>query len=153
MLVPVDARYLAREWPFVRAGLEKVIAKLHDDWLPEDVYTEIRSGNTGLFILEYACERIGFVCLQIWPAHHSGPRLFVRALWTMPGKGLKHRCDIYDDLREFARAKGCVVMRQQSPRRWDGDGWTMKQFVYEMDVDPPLVDPYVTAPNPYAEDK
>ena len=134
MLVPVDARYLAREWPFVRAGLQKIIDKTSDDWLPDDVYAEIKAGLTGLFLLEYACERIGFACLQVWPAHHSGPRLFIRALWTIPGKGLQRRADIYDDLKEFAVAKGCVAMRQLSPRRWDGDGWALKQFVYEMEV-------------------
>ncbi len=134
MLVPVDARELARAWPFVRTGLQAIIDKTGDDWLPEDVYAEIKAGITGLFLLEYAGETIGFICLQVWPQHHSGPRLFIRAMWTIPGAGLRHRADIYDDLREFARAKQCVAMRQLSPRRWDGDGWTLRQFVYELEV-------------------
>lgn len=134
MLVPVDPRYLSREWKWIREGLEKIIDKTVDDWLPEDLYQEIRAGTTGLFYLEYGGSRIGFAALQIWAVYHAGPRLFIRALWTEPGKAVEHRADIYDDLRQFAREAGIKTMRQLSPRRWDADGWTMKQYVYEMDV-------------------
>ena len=138
MLIPVDARYLRSEWDYVRAGLEKIIDKTSDDWIPEDVYHEIKAGTTGLFLLEYGGERIGFVCLQIWPAYHAGPRLFIRAFWADPHAAVKHRADIYDDLKAFAREAGCVgpgAMRQNSPRRWDADGWRLKQHIYEMDVE------------------
>jgi len=26
-------------------------------------------------------------------------------------------------------------MRQLSPRRWDADGWTLKQYIYEREVE------------------
>jgi len=136
MLTPVDPRYLARDWPYVRDGLQKIAAKTSDDWLPEDIYTDLRASpqTTGLYMLEYAGERIGFVVLQLIPQYHAGPRLFVRAIWTEPGRAKAHRADIYDDLNEFARERGCVAIRMLSPRRWDGDGWTMRQYVFEREV-------------------
>lgn len=136
MLIPVDPRYLAREWEYVRAGLEQIIRKTGDDWLPEDIYLDLRASpqTTGLYMLEYGTRRIGFVVLQLIPQYHAGPRLFVRALWIERGCGVRHRIDIYDDLDEFARERGCSAIRMLSPRRWDGDGWKLKQYVFEREV-------------------
>lgn len=135
MLIPVDARYLRSEWEYVRAGLEKIIDKTSDDWIPEDVYHEIKANVTGLYLLEHEGQRIGFACLQVWTAYPTGPQLFIRSLWAEPHSAAKYRDDIYDDLKQFAREKGCAAMRLFSPRRWDADGWQMKQHIYEMEVE------------------
>lgn len=134
MLTPVDPRYLRREWEYVRAGLTRIIDRTCDDWIPEDVFAEIKAGVSRLFLLEYGGRRIGFVVLQVWPHYHDGPRIFVRALWCEPGQAKPHEADIYDDLRYFAAEHGASVMRMLSPRRWDGAGWELKQYVYEREV-------------------
>lgn len=134
MLVPVDPRFLAETWEWVREGLVKIIAKTSDDWLPEDVYTEIRTGNSVLFLIYDGHERVGFVVLQGWPAYQAGPRLFIRALWGEPHRLVRIRDQLMKALKDEARKIGARVLRMNSPRRWDADGWTMKQYVYEMDV-------------------
>ena len=135
MLVPVDARYLRSVWDYVERGLLAIIDKTRDDWIPADVYAEIRGGVSRLFMMEYGGERRGFVVVQLWPQYHDGPRLFIRALWSEPGALVAHRADVYEDLDELARSNGATAMRQLSPRRWDADGWTLKQYIYEREVE------------------
>ena len=108
MLVPVDARYLRSVWDYVERGLLAIIDKTRDDWIPADVYAEIRGGVS---------------------------RLFIRALWSEPGALVAHRADVYEDLDELARSNGATAMRQLSPRRWDADGWTLKKYIYEREVE------------------
>ena len=134
MLQPVAPQELASVWEFVRGGLLKTIAKTNDDWLPEDVYVEIKGGVSFLYLIFARGERIGFVVLQKWDKYHAGPRLFVRALWAEPRKLLPYHDDFYEALHDLARKAGCVAMRMTSPRRWELDGWTPKQSIYEMEV-------------------
>lgn len=133
-LTPVDPRYLRDVWGYVRAGLERIVAKTRDDWLPEDVYAELRAGQSALYEIDIATERVGFVVLQAWPAYHSGPRVFVRALWGEPGRLAPVEGELYDALRAVARKAGARVMRMNSPRRWDAAGWKLKQYIYEMEI-------------------
>lgn len=134
MLVPVLARDVRHEWDWVRAGLLKVVEKTGDDWMPEDIYHEIKAGVSGLFVLEHGGERIGFIVLQLWPAYHSGPRMFVRAIWCRPFDAYRHRHEIMADLREYAATHGVVAIRMTSPRGWDGAdiGFEAKQTIYEV---------------------
>lgn len=132
--VEVKAAAVREVWGFVRDGLARILDKTDDDWIPEDVYAEVRSGASALFVIYDDDVRIGFIVLQVWPAYHSGPRLFVRALWTMPGALREHQSQIEDWLRECARKFGGVAVRQNSPRRWDAAGWELKQYIYEMKV-------------------
>lgn len=134
MLEPVAAHAIAPVWPWVRDGLQRIIAKTGDDWLPEDVYHEIKGGASRLFLIYADAERIGFLIVQFWPAYHSGPRLFVRALWAEPGKLQPYRDAFYEELKTMARKDGFVALRMNSPRRWDLDGWIAKQVIYEMEV-------------------
>lgn len=134
MLIPIDRQRLRGEWEYVERGLWAIIDKTSDDWIPADVYAEIRAGVSRLFALEYEGVRIGFVIFQHWPEYHAGPRVFVRAMWCEPGEAAKRRADVYDDLDQYTIEAGAVAMRQLSPRRWDADGWKLKQYVYEREV-------------------
>ncbi len=123
---------VAAVWPWVREGLQKIVAKTNDDWLPEDVYHELKLGASTLYLIYHDDERLGFVVLQKWDKYHAGARLFIRALW---GRGLSpHKQEIYAALQALARQHGCVSLRMTSTRRWELDGWTPKQTIYEMEV-------------------
>ena len=114
--------------------MSKILAKTKDDWLPEDVFHEIKTGTSFLYSISVEGERKGFAVLQLWPHYHAGPRLFVRALWGEPGTLVAHKQDLYDDLKAIAFQHKCKALRMTSPRRWELDGWTPKQTIYEMEV-------------------
>ena len=118
MLVPVDSRHLRSVWDYVERGLWAIIDKTADDWIPADVYAEIRGGVSRLFMMEYGGERRGFVVVQLWPQYHNGPRLFIRALLSEPGALVAHRADVYEDLDELARSLDMEIkVRFTEPRR------------------------------------
>ncbi len=134
MLQPVAPHELYSCWGWVRDGLARVVAKTGDDWIPEDVYCELRNGVSFLYLIYADAERIGFVVLQKWDKYHAGPRLFVRALWAQPRELVKRRDEFYEALMTLARQAGCVAMRMTSPRHWELDGWEAKQTIFEMKV-------------------
>ena len=134
MLQPVALHELHSCWGWVRDGLQKVIDKTGDDWLPEDVYHELKSGASFLYLIYADADRIGFAVLQKWDRYHAGARLFVRALWAEPRQLVKRRDEFYEALKALARQTGCVALRMTSPRRWELDGWEPKQTIFEMDV-------------------
>lgn len=134
MLHKVDPRYLSDVWVWIRLGLEAIIRKTRDDWIPEDVYTEIRNGHAALYLIYVNHERVGFIVTQLWPGYHAGPRLFVRALWCEPHTLAPVEQELMDAIRALGRESGCRAVRMNSPRRWDGRGWQLKQYIYETEV-------------------
>lgn len=134
MLHKVDPRYLHDVWEWVRTGLQKMIRKTRDDWHPEDVYTELRTGAAVMHLIYVNHERVGFIVTQIWPGYHAGPRLFIRALWCEPHTLAPVEQELMDAIGTMARESGCRGIRMNSPRRWDGRGWKLKQYIYEMEV-------------------
>lgn len=134
MLHPVAPTDLYLCWEWVREGLAKTTAKTGDDWMPEDVYHELKSGASHLYLIYVGAERVGFCVLQKWDRYHAGPRLFVRALWCLPGALVKHRPELEAELNDLAIKCGCVALRMTSPRRWELAGWTPKQTIYEKEV-------------------
>lgn len=134
MLHKVDPRYLCDVWEWVRDGLQRIIRKTKDDWQPEDVYTELRTGAATLHLIYSNHERVGFLITQLWPGYHAGPRLFVRALWGEPHALAPIEDELMDAIRAMAREAGCRAVRMNSPRRWDARGWRMMQYIYETEV-------------------
>ena len=132
--VEINKSALHESWSFVRGGLEHIIAKTADDWIPEDVYADLRAGVLALFLIYRGDERIGFIAMQAWPAYHDGPRLFVRALWVRPGSLREHQAEIQGWLKDCGRKIGAKEVRMASPRRWDAAGWTLKQHIFELPV-------------------
>jgi hypothetical protein len=72
MLRVIEPKHLAPEWERVRAGLLEVKKATTDDWLPEDVYMDIRTGQAVLYIgTGDAGEYLGFVVLRLVAMTHS----------------------------------------------------------------------------------
>ena len=139
MLVPLELRDLHEHWPYVRAGLQRILDKLGDDWLPEDIYFELRSGSCKGFFIEHDGEVRGFVALQHYPGYYNGPRLFVRAIF---GELAQFKHHIMQDLGDYGRenglacSDGLVRIRCYSPRGWNGAGlgFEIKQHIFEAEV-------------------
>lgn len=63
----------------------------------------------------------------------DGPRLLV---WVMygPQELAARQQEITDWLKGKARDIGAIGVRLQSPRRWDGAGWTKRDTIYEIAI-------------------
>ena len=104
-------------WPVVREGVEKV--KQHarnEDWLPEDVYMDIKLGNAGLFLCMRDGEYEGFVVCKLQTGKHVA-EWFVWIVYS-------DKCDIvseyYDIMADIARQAGCKKVVMASPRKaWE----------------------------------
>lgn len=66
-------------WPEVRLGLQKVLEKSPEPWLPEDLYCDCHEGRAMLWLVQEQGGVAGFAVLQplgdtlhIWAAHWPG---------------------------------------------------------------------------------
>lgn len=72
----IGPRTLRKYWPQIRAGLELMPA---DDWIPEDVYSEVRSGAAVMHVVTEQDEFLGFIAFQARETEFS--RLPVLHVW------------------------------------------------------------------------
>lgn len=52
-------------WEFVRKGLEEILIKSPEFWIPEDVYADCFSGNSNLWIFFEGHKPVAFAVLQM----------------------------------------------------------------------------------------
>lgn len=94
-------------WPEVREGLEKVLEKCPQDWIPEDVYFALQTGSSTLHLFDE-----GFVVLTPLK-DYGGMTLFV---WIAYG-------EIYEkhmpELEDMARQVNAKRIQFKSTRKWD----------------------------------
>lgn len=110
MLTLVHPDCLHKVWPAVRGELERTIRKCgKTHWLPEDVYTAIRTNNAYL----YSCDGGWFVLQK--HDDPDGPVLFV---WVMVGiEMMQHKDKILETLDGFAVTMKAKRIRMNSPRK------------------------------------
>ena len=102
-------------WPYVRRGLEKILERCPDSWIPEDVYFAIRSGKASLFIFPG-----GFYVAEVLTDPNNGSKkLNVWTLYTEPNQEENVRNAIIQSLDTLAAQAGCKATRFVSPR----SGW------------------------------
>lgn len=75
LISPNDLR---QWWRFVRPGLEKILHKTPEGWIPEDVYTDCFNGKSMLWVGLVDARPVGFMVLQpkgtalhVWCAYLS----------------------------------------------------------------------------------
>lgn len=116
-------------WFQVRSGLEVVLEKSFDTWIPEDVYCAIRTGAAQLFLIDG-----GFVVLQnnrdqwtnepslhIWITYHEAGDVDVSD-------------DFHSNLRKLADNAGIKKITFSSKRRWERrSGAKVKEIIYELE--------------------
>jgi hypothetical protein len=119
-------------WGWIRAGLERILRKTDPDWLPEDVWTDLMSGNAVCRVYRDAIgDDLGFVILQRMDYKH-GSSLFV---WCMAGELWSVREELVRDLDEVAKSIGAKTVMAKSPRKgYARVGFKLKEYVYEREV-------------------
>jgi hypothetical protein len=108
-------------WPLILPSLQAVLAKTHDDWIPEDVYHALKSGEAAchlatdhsgfcgvLITTRTTAEFSGETALHVWIAHNTGNADVFAAGLPM--------------LREMARKGGFTRITFGSPR----PGWAKR---------------------------
>jgi hypothetical protein len=119
-------------WPWLRAGIEKIVQKTDADFLPEDVWTEVMSGNAVVRVHQDANgDDTGFSVLQKLNSK-TGPVLFV---WCMAGDLMGEKEAVLADIEGMARQIGAKRIHAKSPRKgWARLGFRVKEIVYEREV-------------------
>lgn len=112
----------------MRDGLWEVKDKCNESWLPEDIYTAIKTGSAFL----YAIEDKGFAVFQKH-ADVDGPVLFV---WILSGRLMAYKDQLYTEIDELARGINARRIRWHSPRKfWARNGYgKMKTTIYEREL-------------------
>jgi hypothetical protein len=60
----VNPELLHSEWNFIKRGIDGILNKIHDRWLPEDIYWLCKQNSIWAYILTDKEERVGLVLLQ-----------------------------------------------------------------------------------------
>ena len=107
----MEFRHIAPEiihdyWPFIRQGIESILAKIEDRWLPEDIYWLIKQNSIWAYIVFDGDERVGLVLLQ--PTNGwDGKELYLFGGWNVGTK----------DVIEFSMPEIIKVARYVQARR------------------------------------
>ena len=91
----VNPHELRQSWSFVRNGLEAILRKSPEPWIPEDVYAAISNGKCTLWLAIEQDKAVGFVIAYI-----SGDNFHVWCAWGNLGGNLKA---YFQDLEDIAR--------------------------------------------------
>ena len=116
LLRPVAPQELARYWPLVRPGLEKVRDRSGDGWLVEDIYVALKQGVSELYVGLVSQYYVGCVVLTPTVGWH-GPQAH---LWAVYSRGERDVLEAFlPDLVERCRARGITRLTMSSERK----GW------------------------------
>jgi hypothetical protein len=130
MLEYVNPADLHKYWPFVKRGCEIVKAKTGEAWLPEDVYTAIKTNAAQLFMFQH-----GFCVLQnLKDAYNNDNLLHIWIAWHGTNDDVK--ADFYAELQKIAKSINATKITFTSPRKWDRySGAKVKSINYEICVE------------------
>ena len=117
-------------WPFVRKGLESLPA---DEWIPEDVYHCVKSGDSALYLCKQDDAPVAFFILRRRVAEFSGDVWL--HVWIAYSEG---DADVYDEsvavIRQVAAQAGAARITLESPRK----GWAKRYPVISTYCEIPL---------------
>jgi hypothetical protein len=94
VITQVQPQDLHKFWRFVRGrkydrgvhatGLERIVAKVEADFIPEDIYVSIRTGSSMLYMVTRAERRLGFVIMYSQARPFSGKKeLFLWCVYSL----------------------------------------------------------------------
>lgn len=120
---------LHKAWFSIRQGLEVVLERTGEEYLPEDVYSSIKSGASHLYLVDG-----GFTVLINSKNQYSNePVLFIWILYSNTQDDLAD--EFYDELKKMAKHIGASKITWNSPRRWDRRAKAkLTAYCYELPV-------------------
>lgn len=133
MLNYIHPEDIGKHWKFVREGLQYVVDKTKDRWLPEDVYMHIKSGNMGLYMQDSSD---GFAVLQPVKGW-DGTELYIFCGYSRDKHDVVMQ-DI-DSIKDIAKSIGAKRIKFQSNRKGfeklaQDMGYTIDFVQYEVEI-------------------
>lgn len=108
----IHPQELRNWWHFVRPGLEHILKKSPEYWIPEDVYADCYSGKAHLWVFSEQNQPRGFAVLEA-----RGEDLHCWCGWS---DGSGYFKDGFQDVFEIAKANGFKYVTFESWRSgWD----------------------------------
>lgn len=130
-MIYVSPLELHETWPLIKPGLEIVIKKSKADWIPEDVYSALQTGNSTLHLLYNVDEYEGFVVLTPTKGY-AGMTLFVWCAYSPTNTDVVSR--YYPDIEKIARNIFAKKVRFASTRKGWSKMFTPVTTIYERKV-------------------
>ena len=117
-------------WFHVKQGLEIVLERSFDTWIPEDVYCAIKGGNAQLFVFDG-----GFIVVQrLNDQWTNEPYLHIWITYHETNTDVVD--EFHSNLRKLADNAGIQKITFGSKRRWDRkSGAKVKEIIYELEYD------------------
>ena len=108
----IEPQNLRNWWNFVRPGLEDILKKSPEYWIPEDVYADCFSGRSQLWVFSNNNQPKGFAVLE-----SRGEELHCWCGWS---DGSGYFKDGFQDVFDIAKANGFKYVTFESWRSgWD----------------------------------
>lgn len=121
----IPAELLHDAWPKVRTGLERVALKGKENWLPEDVYTHLRTKQASLHYGFEGERRIGFFIVEpIKETFTHETLLNVWCLFACAEDGgnfaevLRFRDEAVAEIDRLAKSMGIKRIRLSGRKGW-----------------------------------
>lgn len=132
-ILPIHPEALHGVWPRVSEGLAKILEKSSDDWLPEDVYHALKSGQSQLFIVANEQGFAGFLVLRVVQREFS--RTQDMHVWCAYSVG---DADVFEAglnlVRDAARRAGCQRITFGSQREGWKKRFAVDEITYRIDL-------------------
>jgi hypothetical protein len=105
---------LHSEWDFIKQGIDGILNKIHDRWLPEDIYWLIKQNSIWAYVVFDGDEKLGLVLLQP-SAGWDGKELFLFGGFNIGTKDVIEFA--LPEILNVARHIGAKRIKFQSPRK------------------------------------
>lgn len=120
-------------WDYVKAGLEHLLKRAPDKWLPEHIFHHIMAGNFYLHMTQKEGENTGFVVLQVTQGW-QGLEMHVFAAYSLDAEIMDYA---FEQVKELAKKMNVKFLKFTSNRKgWEKRalelGYTYENTSYEI---------------------
>lgn len=118
-------------WPIVKPGVEAVSSVCVDGWIPEDIYSAVRTGTSTLHVAFVDKTYAGFCVLTVLQSY-SQKALHIWCAFGVKGMNVVERFE--GELIKIALNVGCRKLTFLSPRKGWAKRYKAVQTVYEKEL-------------------
>lgn len=132
----VKPEELHADWDFINLGINAILTKTKDKWLPEDIYWLIKQNSIWAYIVVDGSDELGLILLQATPAW-DGKELYIFGGWN---KGSKDVIEFsMPEIIKIAKNVNARRIKFQSPRKGfekyvERIGFKYAHSLYEMEL-------------------
>jgi hypothetical protein len=139
VIFQVTPPMLHKDWVYIQPELVRLANKTQqEEWIPEDIYADIRSGRSFCYTVSFADEPMGFFILQ-----PQGPRLLLHIVCMLRSAPREFRRRVMNEgicyIRQLAIQGGYKTVtafsrRIGALRYFEKFGFHQKEIQFEMKI-------------------